>query len=127
MSRSEGENYAQNRARAEELERRATRIRELNDAFRTNMYGGRWMITRGVQALGVAAMNGIVALVRSFDNFSEGNDPHQEHDFGSFEWHGQKIFWKIDCYDKQLEFGSPDAADPEVTARVLTILLAEEY
>jgi Protein of unknown function (DUF3768) len=55
------------------------------------------------------------------------NDPHGEHDFGSFEYSGQTIFWKIDYYDMRLKWGSPDPADPAVTRRVLTILLAEEY
>ena len=30
-------------------------------------------------------------------------------------------------YDRALDFGSPDPADPDVTARVLTILLTSEY
>jgi hypothetical protein len=55
------------------------------------------------------------------------NDPYSEHDFGSFEIEGDKFFWKIDCYDKTLEFGSPDPTDPSVTTRLLTIMLASEY
>jgi hypothetical protein len=35
--------------------------------------------------------------------------------------------FKIDYYDKSLEFGSPDPADPTVTERIITIMLAEEY
>ena len=31
----------------------------------------------------------------TFDDFSEENDPHGEHDFGSFELCGRKFFWKI--------------------------------
>jgi Protein of unknown function (DUF3768) len=50
-----------------------------------------------------------------------------EHDFGSFELEGEKLYWKIDCYDKKMRFGSEDPSDPEQTTRVLTILLAEEY
>ena len=38
-----------------------------------------------------------------------------------------KLNWKIDCYDRALEYGSPDPGDAEKTRRVLTILLAEEY
>jgi hypothetical protein len=53
--------------------------------------------------------------------------PYGEHDFGSFEIAGEKVFWKIDYYDLSLEFGSNDSADPAQTKRVLTILLAEEY
>jgi hypothetical protein len=58
---------------------------------------------------------------------TQNNDPHEEHDFGSFEHAGKTIFWKIDCYDRDLNYGSPDPADPIVTARILTVMLAEEY
>ena len=55
------------------------------------------------------------------------NDPHKEHDFGSFEIAGRKFFFKLDYYDLAMEFGSEDPADPAKTMRVLTIMLAEEY
>ena len=48
-------------------------------------------------------------------------------DFGSLELDGKQLFWKIDCYDNKLKWGSPDPSDPAVTRRVLTILLADEY
>jgi hypothetical protein len=44
-----------------------------------------------------------------------------------FEFEGTSILFKIDYYDVNLEFGSPDAADPAVTKRVITLMLAEEY
>ncbi len=62
-----------------------------------------------------------------FSEFTADNDPHSEHDFGSFELVGRKFFWKIDYYDKRCEFGSDDPADPEKTTRVLTVMLAGEY
>jgi len=127
MSGSEQESYAQRQARNSELEQRRRRIRELNDLLRVQHVGGRINITSGIDALGPDSILGIVQLMRSFDSFSEDNDPHQEHDFGALEYGQHRIFWKIDYYDKKLEFGSPDAADPAVTARVLTIMLAEEY
>lgn len=65
--------------------------------------------------------------VRGFDAFTDDNDPYGEHDFGSFEYAGRTIFWKIDCYDRDLNYGSPDPSDETVTARVLTVMLAEEY
>jgi hypothetical protein len=37
------------------------------------------------------------------------------------------IFFKIDHYDRQLSAHSPDPADPDVTRRVITIMLAEQY
>ena len=45
----------------------------------------------------------------------------------AFEHEGQRIFWKIDHYDRALTYGSENAADPQQTVRVLTIMLASEY
>jgi hypothetical protein len=33
----------------------------------------------------------------------------------------------IDYYDRELSMHSPDPADPSITQRVITIMLAEEY
>jgi len=52
---------------------------------------------------------------------------HGEHDFGSFDYCGERIFWKIDYYDRECRYGSENPADPEQTTRVLTIMLAKEY
>jgi uncharacterized protein DUF3768 len=108
-------------------------IRDLNDAFRTQPFIGatfaenELLITRGVAGHGQDFVDQAVKAVREFSDFTEDNDPHGEHDFGSFELHGIELFWKIDYYDRELEWGSPDPTDPTVTRRVLTILLAEEY
>jgi hypothetical protein len=102
-------------------------IAELNDAFRMSLFGGDVYLTRGISALPISAQEEIVGRVRAFDAFGPDNDPYGEHDFGSFEYSGRSIFWKIDCYDTKLEWGSPNPADPAVTRRVLTILFAEEY
>ena len=103
------------------------RIRQLNDAFRRTFVGGAVMITAGVEALPLDQRRSLLQKVRSFDAFSEGNDPHEEHDFGSIDEAGIRCFWKIDYYDRKTEFGSPDPADPAVTTRVMTIMLADEY
>ncbi len=65
--------------------------------------------------------------MRNFDDFNEDNDPYGTHDFGAFELDGERLMFKVDAYDQNLEFGSPNPADPNVTIRVLTIFLASEY
>lgn len=105
----------------------AARIRALNDAFRTTLSGGRLMVTSGVQALGPVRVAVLAEKMRAFDEFTEGDDPYGEHDFGAFDDEGQRFLWKIDYYDPGMEFGSEDPADPAKTCRVLTLMLAEEY
>ena len=39
----------------------------------------------------------------------------------------ERVFWKLDYYDRQMQFASDDATNPAVTRRVLTIMLAAEY
>lgn len=104
-----------------------TIIRLLNDGLRCRGLGGQLAITRGVLAMGQSIVPEVVEAVRSFDAFTPDNDPYGEHDFGSIEITGSKIFWKIDYYDRNLQWGSPDPADPAVTTRVLTVMLASEY
>lgn len=106
---------------------RVATIRRLNDAYRKNGAGGVAAVTPGIKALGLVALVTIVALVRDYDEFNVDNDPYGEHDMGSFRHAGERIFWKVDYYDSDLAFGSPDPADPTITTRVLTIMLASEY
>lgn len=103
----------------------AGKIAALNDAARRTLTGCRVVITQGIAALD--DLEGVLALVRSFADFSERNDPHGEHDFGAFDYVDNTVFWKIDYYDLDLLMHSPDPADPNVTCRVLTVMLAEEY
>ena len=106
---------------------RVERIRKLNDDLRAYGADGTISVTRGIADLGTAAVMRVLAAVAGFDAFTNDNDPYQEHDFGSLEQDGRRVFWKIDYYDRERRYGSPDPADPAVTARVLTIMLAEEY
>src|SRR6266852_5591453 len=73
---------------AEDHMDKTARIRELNDAFRRTFVGGRVMLTAGVDALADAEKAAVLAKVRTFDAFSGDNDPHNEHDFVSFEHEG---------------------------------------
>lgn len=116
---------------------RTDKVRELNDHFRQNLAAGmnasgqpvpgRLMITAGIAALDAADQLAVLAKVQSFSAFSADNDPYGEHDFGAFDHAGQKVFWKIDYYAQDLMHGSDDPADPTMTVRVLTVMLAQEY
>ncbi len=102
-------------------------IAALNDGFRTTFVGGSIFTTIGIQALGPDFVAEALGAVRAFSTFTQNNDPHHEHDFGSLTVQGRKLFWKIDCYDPSMNHGSEDPSDPKMTQRVLTVMLAEEY
>jgi len=55
----------------------------------------------------------LFAAVRSYDDFSEGNDPWQEHDFGVISIAGATYYWKFDYGEDGM--------------RLLTIMAADEY
>ncbi len=105
----------------------ASRIQQLNDAFRTTFTGGQVMLSAGVNALHDEDKVAILVAVKTFEAFTPDNDPYREHDFGMIRHGGLKVFWKIDYYDLNLCYGSEDPSDPSQTSRVLTIMLAEEY
>ena len=107
--------------------RKSDRIRLLNDNFRTTFVGGRVVTTQGVAELPLDTKARVLLAVQSFDKFTEDNDPHRDHDFGSFEIEGETYFFKIDYYALDIDGGSEDPADPEKTTRLLTIMRADEY
>lgn len=106
---------------------RQRRIRELNDQLRRFARSGVICITAGVQALGQEGVEAALVGVRDFAGFNRENDPYDEHDLGGFKVGRDRLLFKIDYYDRDRRFGSPDPADPAVTTRVLTIMLASEY
>jgi hypothetical protein len=109
------------------MDPRTQRIRALNDQLRQNLATGVAVMTPGVAALGEEAAARIIKTIAVFDDFCHANDPHEEHDFGSFEAEGHTIFFKIDYFDRSLNYHSPDPTDPAVTVRVITVMLADEY
>ena len=103
------------------------RIRVLNDNFRSTFVGGRVLTTAGVAELPVDTKAQLLLAVQSFSNFTKDNDPHGEHDFGSFEVEGETYCFKIDYYALDLDGGSEEPDEPEKTTRVLTIMRVDEY
>ena len=104
-----------------------TKVAQLNDTFRQTFTGGPILLTVGIRALPSGTLKAVLHQVRYYSDFTPDNDPYQEHDFGSLTIENHRIFWKIDCYDLTLTYGSEHPEDPTQTTRVLTIMLAEEY
>jgi hypothetical protein len=109
------------------MDSKTARIAALNDELRQHLDRGIAVITPGIAALGPEAVARIVQTIEVYDDFCHANDPHEEHDFGAFDVDGRRVFFKIDYYDKDMAMHSPDPADPAVTQRVITIMLAAEY
>ena len=126
------------------LTRQRERIARLNDLARQAMgVACTAVATVGFRSLPEADQSCVRELIETFDAFDEDNDPHGERDFGTIyqlgdgrwtterprlgDYERERVFWKIDCYDRELRFGSEDAADPAVTRRILTIMLSDEY
>ena len=106
-----------------------SRIAEINDEFRVAVLtepqkNGRCILTQGVHRLDADVRMSILQKVSAFDNFTKGDDPYGEHDFGVIEG-VPRVYWKIDYYaDENMKFG---AEDTENAYRVLIIMLVEDY
>ena len=116
------------------IDPRAAIIAKQNDAFRAMMllgghktYQGETVTTRAVAAKGFGFMLNAQIAVAAFNEFNEDNDPYGDHSFGVVTVNGERIYWKIDLYDLNLEYGSEEPENPEKTRRVLTIMLPSDY
>lgn len=120
------------------------RIARLNDLARRAMgVACTAVATAGFRSLPEADQSQLRELIETFDAFTEDNDLHGERDFGTIyqlrdgswtterprsqEDERERVFWKLDYYDRNMEFASEDAANPAITRRVLTIMLSDEY
>ena len=120
------------------------RIARLNDLARSAIgVACTAVATVGFRSLPEADQSRVRELIETFDAFDEDNDPHGERDFGTIYQLGdgrwtterprvrdderERVFWKLDYYDRQMQFASDDAANPAITRRVLTIMLSDEY
>jgi len=120
------------------------RIARLNDLARRAMgVACTAVATAGFRSLPDADQSCVRELIETYDSFTDDNDPHGERDFGTIyqladgrwtterpmlrEDERERVFWKLDYYDRNMRFASEDAANPAVTRRVLTIMLSDEY
>ena len=102
-------------------------VKTLNDNLRKYLTGGKIVLTQGIEAKTYEEIAEIMLKIRQFNNFTPDNDPYNEHDFGSFDYKGETIYFKIDYYDKNYQYLSEDPSNPDVTNRVMTVMLASEY
>ena len=123
---------------------RTARIARLNDLVRSAMgVACTAVATVGFRSLSASDQSCVRELIETYDAFDEDNDPHGERDFGTIyqlacgrstterprlrdDAH-ERVFWKFDYYDRDLQLESEDAANTAITRRVLTIMLADEY
>jgi hypothetical protein len=103
------------------------RVAALNDNLRHSLSGGTLVLTAGIVALGRERQQVILDAIATFDRFEPDNDPYGKRDIGALEVGGERLMFKIDCYDRSGRFASTDPADTSVTARVLTVMFAGEY
>ena len=88
---------------------------------------GQFVMTRGVAELGADARLDLTRSVTAFDAFNTDCDPHGWHEMGVIDFDGTTVWFKIDLYDVDYQYGSSEPSDPEQTRRVLTLLLPSEY
>ena len=99
----------------------------LNDRLRCDGIGGKIVVTNSIAELSISTKAKIFQAIQKFDTFNEDNDPYGEHDMGFLNVDNLNLAWKIDYYDNKLECHSPDKADPNVTTRIMTVMLQNEY
>jgi hypothetical protein len=85
------------------------------------------VVSRGIAALPRQVWAEVIVAVAEFDRFTGDNDPYGEHDCAVVEIGALKVIFKIDYFDPTMLYHSDDPTDPNLTKRVMTIMLAEEY
>ena len=99
-------------------------IRELNDALRQTLAGGRVLLSPGVLSLPVEANAELLERVRSFTAFDPDNDA--EHGFGRFDFAGVAYCFELECCSRTHD-GAKEAVDAGKGTRALTVMRADEY
>lgn len=108
-----------------DVKRRAAELARDNDHFRTTLeVNHRQVVFFGKEVSRSTAIGTILANVRTFNEFTDANDPYNEHDMGVFKIGEKKYLWKIDYLDP----ASKEDADPYSTndfIRILSIITME--
>ena len=106
------------------------KIAELNDKLRQNIFNpgkDKVFLTQGVSNLPFDEQVKILIKVKDFNDFTPDNNPWDENDCGKLEHNNTYYFWKIDYYNRDMDAGSDNPSNPDITTRVLTIIRSDEY
>lgn len=108
---------------------KAEAIAVLNEEYRRSFVDGTVLLTSGVIALDSDGHRRLDLMleVRAFKNFTKGDDPHGEHDFGAITINGRMLNFETGYYTHYLKDGSEDPATAKKTRRVMTNIFASEY
>ena len=108
---------------------KTAKIRELNDDLRINGHvrNGRVVAVGSIVQADAELRNKACAVMRQFKNFTPGDDPYGQHDFGAFTVDGERFMFKIDYYSLDEQHASEHPEDQNVTMRVLSLFFAEDY
>ncbi|WP_051645385.1 DUF3768 domain-containing protein [Labrenzia sp. DG1229] len=111
-------------------------IADQNDRFRKAAFGqavpapvpaGQIFMTPGVTELPEASRAALLHAVAAYETFNPDSDPYNWREMGVVEIEAETVWFKIDLYDENYEYGSSDPTDLRFTRRVLTLLLPSEY
>lgn len=111
-------------------------IADQNDRFRKAAFGaptdgeipiGQVLLTPGISGRDPYFRCALMEVVGAYDTFNDESDPYKWHEMGVVEIQGETVWFKIDLYDENYEYGSSDPTDLRYTRRVLTLLLPSEY
>lgn len=73
----------------------------------------------------MVATIGAITSSSAASSYYEADDYYADGGLSPSEWQGEGA--KELAYDRDLRFGSEDPANPAISRRVLTIMLASEY
>jgi hypothetical protein len=102
----------------------AEKTRKLNDLARLKINKCLIITSEGVDDLD--SHDFIMQSIKGYD-FTEHNDPEDLHDFGVIWVEDQAVFWEMQCFEKDLRTPAVDPSNTATTARVLSIMLDDEY
>jgi hypothetical protein len=96
----------------------------LNDLARLQRSECLIKTSKGVDSLNCYDL--ILRAIQSYD-FNEHKAVDDTHDFGVIWIEDQAVFFEIQCFENDLRTAAVDPSNPVTTARVLTIMLDEEF